>query len=129
MRIEVWSDVVCPWCYIGKRRLERALADFAAAMQRERSGVKVVGITGSNGKTSVKTLVMAILVRAGRAYANPGNRNNEIGLPLSVLDAPEDAQFAVYEISCSVLRRRFLHCGLRRGRVGRQGKLHHPRPA
>ena len=27
MRIEVWSDVVCPWCYIGKRRLERALAD------------------------------------------------------------------------------------------------------
>ena len=29
MRIEVWSDIVCPWCYIGKRRLERALEDFA----------------------------------------------------------------------------------------------------
>ena len=29
MRIEVWSDVVCPWCYIGKRRLEEALAAFA----------------------------------------------------------------------------------------------------
>ncbi|WP_435771545.1 DsbA family oxidoreductase [Nocardioides sp. SYSU DS0651] len=28
MRIEIWADVVCPWCYIGKRRLERALADF-----------------------------------------------------------------------------------------------------
>ncbi|MEJ7834517.1 MAG: DsbA family oxidoreductase [Nocardioides sp.] len=28
MRIEIWSDVVCPWCYIGKRRLEKALADF-----------------------------------------------------------------------------------------------------
>ncbi|MEQ1758811.1 MAG: DsbA family oxidoreductase [Vicinamibacterales bacterium] len=28
MRIDVWSDLVCPWCYIGKRRLERALADF-----------------------------------------------------------------------------------------------------
>ncbi|MDP3891753.1 DsbA family oxidoreductase, partial [Nocardioides sp.] len=28
MRVEVWSDVVCPWCYIGKRRLERALAEF-----------------------------------------------------------------------------------------------------
>jgi len=28
MRIDIWSDVVCPWCYIGKRRLERALADF-----------------------------------------------------------------------------------------------------
>ena len=29
MRIEVWSDIVCPWCYIGKRRLERALEGFA----------------------------------------------------------------------------------------------------
>ncbi|MGZ6751629.1 MAG: DsbA family protein, partial [Nocardioides sp.] len=28
MQIEVWSDVVCPWCYIGKRRLEKALAAF-----------------------------------------------------------------------------------------------------
>ncbi|QNP41351.1 UDP-N-acetylmuramoyl-tripeptide--D-alanyl-D-alanine ligase [Lysobacter solisilvae (ex Woo and Kim 2020)] len=77
---------------------ERALAEFAAAVQRERGNVKVVGITGSNGKTSVKTLVLAILARAGRAYANPGNRNNEIGLPLAVLDAPEDAQFAIYEM-------------------------------
>jgi predicted DsbA family dithiol-disulfide isomerase len=29
MKVEIWSDVVCPWCYIGKRRFERALADFA----------------------------------------------------------------------------------------------------
>ena len=35
MRIEIWSDVVCPWCYIGKRRLERALADFAHRDQVE----------------------------------------------------------------------------------------------
>lgn len=33
MRIDVWSDVVCPWCYIGKRRLERALAGFAHAAE------------------------------------------------------------------------------------------------
>lgn len=76
---------------------ECALADLAAAVQRGRS-TRVVAITGSNGKTSVKTLVAAILERAGRAYANPGNRNNEIGLPLAVLDAPEDADFAVYEM-------------------------------
>src|SRR5690606_32455233 len=31
MRVEIWSDVVCPWCYIGKRRLEKALADFPHA--------------------------------------------------------------------------------------------------
>jgi len=35
MRIEIWSDVVCPWCYIGKRRLERALAEFPHADQVE----------------------------------------------------------------------------------------------
>ena len=76
---------------------ERALADLAAAAQRERS-TKVLAVTGSNGKTSVKTLLLSILNQLGGAYANPGNRNNEIGLPLAVLDAPEDARFAVYEM-------------------------------
>jgi UDP-N-acetylmuramoyl-tripeptide--D-alanyl-D-alanine ligase len=80
---------------------ERALAALAAAVQRDRR-TKVVAITGSNGKTSVKTLVLAILRQAfpgeGEVYANPGNRNNEIGLPLAVLDAPEDARFAIYEM-------------------------------
>ena len=81
---------------------ERALAAFAASMQRERS-TKVIAITGSNGKTSVKSLLLSILQRVGGpgdnvVYANPGNRNNEIGLPLAVLDAPEDAQFAIYEM-------------------------------
>jgi len=76
---------------------ERALASLAAAMQRERSA-KVVAITGSNGKTSVKTLVLSILQRVAPAYANPGNRNNEIGLPLAVLEAPEDARFAIFEM-------------------------------
>ena len=76
---------------------ERALGDFAAAVQRERS-TKLMAITGSNGKTSVKTLLLSILQQLGGAYANPGNRNNEIGLPLAVLDAPDDARFAVYEM-------------------------------
>ena len=69
---------------------ERALAEFAAAVQRSRidAAAKIVAITGSNGKTSVKTLLLAILQRVGPTYANPGNRNNEIGLPLAVLDAP-----------------------------------------
>ncbi len=35
MKIEVWSDIVCPWCYIGKRRLESALADFDHAVDVE----------------------------------------------------------------------------------------------
>ena len=81
---------------------ERALADFAAAVHRERikqgEALKVVAITGSNGKTSVKALTLAILEHVGKTYATPGNRNNEIGLPLAVLDAPEGLQFAIYEM-------------------------------
>ncbi|MET0290280.1 MAG: UDP-N-acetylmuramoyl-tripeptide--D-alanyl-D-alanine ligase [Pseudoxanthomonas sp.] len=76
---------------------ERALARLAAGLQRGR-GTRVVALTGSNGKTSVKALVCAILERAGQTYASPGNRNNEIGLPLAVIDAPDEAEFAVYEM-------------------------------
>jgi len=76
---------------------ERALGDVAAAVQRERT-TRVLAVTGSNGKTTVKTLLHSILAELGAAYANPGNRNNEIGLPLAVLEAPEDARFAVYEM-------------------------------
>ncbi len=76
---------------------QEALGEFAAGMQKDRSAV-VVALTGSNGKTSVKMLTNGILSRVGRTYINPGNRNNEIGLPLAVLDAPEDAEFAIYEM-------------------------------
>ena len=82
---------------VGVADTERALAAIAAALQSGRSG-KVVAITGSNGKTSVKTMLLSILQSAGRAHANPGNRNNEIGLPLAVIDAPDDADFAIYEM-------------------------------
>lgn len=76
---------------------EEALGEIAAGLARTRPAV-VLALTGSNGKTSVKTLLHAILLHAGKAYVNPGNRNNEIGLPLAVIDAPEDAQFAIYEM-------------------------------
>jgi len=88
-------DVPLPQIVVGNT--EHALAAFAAGLQRERDA-DVVAITGSNGKTSVKTLLRSILERTGRTYANPGNRNNEIGLPLAVIDAPEDAEYAIYEM-------------------------------
>ncbi len=74
-----------------------ALAHLAAAMQHERQHT-VLAVTGSNGKTTVKALLLGILRQMESVYANPGNRNNEIGLPLAVLEAPEDAQFAIYEM-------------------------------
>jgi len=76
---------------------QEALAEFAAGMQQGRKAV-VVALTGSNGKTSVKNLITEILNRTGKTYSTPGNRNNEIGLPMAVLDAPEDAEFAIYEM-------------------------------
>lgn len=84
-----------PQVQVGDTQL--ALADLARGLQAARA-TRVVAITGSNGKTSVKTLALAICEQAGRSYGNPGNRNNEIGLPLAVIDAPEDAEFAVYEM-------------------------------
>jgi len=93
--VERLLDVDAPQVLVENSEL--ALARIAAGMQRGRDA-KVVAITGSNGKTSVKTLVLSVLRQAGHAYANPGNRNNEIGLPLAVIDAPEDADFAIYEM-------------------------------
>jgi len=74
-----------------------ALGDLASAVRAQRD-VRVVGITGSNGKTTVKTLVASILSRHGRTHVNAGNYNNELGLPLTLLAMPEDAEYAVLEM-------------------------------
>lgn len=74
-----------------------ALAAIAAAMQHGRPA-RIAAITGSNGKTSVKQMLLAIMRQIGPSHANPGNFNNEIGLPLSVIQCPEDARYAIYEM-------------------------------
>ena len=74
-----------------------ALGDLASAVRAQRD-VRVVGITGSNGKTTVKTLTASILARHGRTHVNAGNYNNELGLPLTLLAMPADSEFAVLEM-------------------------------
>lgn len=59
---------------------------------------RVVGITGSNGKTTVKMMAHAILSHAGKCHGTAGNLNNEIGLPLTLCALPDDARFAVLEL-------------------------------
>lgn len=81
---------------------EEALGEIAGGLAVGRPAV-VLALTGSNGKTSVKNMLQSILTVSGNVYANPGNRNNEIGLPLAVIDAPEDAEFAVYEMGAGKL--------------------------
>jgi UDP-N-acetylmuramoyl-tripeptide--D-alanyl-D-alanine ligase len=76
---------------------QRALGRLAAGLAHGRR-TRVIGLTGSNGKTTVKTLARAILAQVAPTYANPGNRNNEIGLPLALIEQPEDASFGIYEM-------------------------------
>jgi UDP-N-acetylmuramoyl-tripeptide--D-alanyl-D-alanine ligase len=77
--------------------VEAALGDLASAVRAQRHA-RVIGITGSNGKTTVKTLTASILSLHGRTHVNTGSFNNEIGLPLTLLAMPEDAEYAVLEM-------------------------------
>lgn len=69
-----------------------------AAWRRDRLKAKVIGITGSIGKTSAKESIAAVLSQRYKVFRSPGNFNNEIGLPLSLLDCPDDAEIIVLEM-------------------------------
>ena len=88
-------DVDIPQVVVNDTQL--ALGDLASAVRAQRD-VRVVGITGSNGKTTVKTLTASILARHGRTHVNAGNYNNELGLPLTLLAMPADTEYAVLEM-------------------------------
>jgi UDP-N-acetylmuramoyl-tripeptide--D-alanyl-D-alanine ligase len=71
-----------------------------AAAWRERIPARVVAITGSNGKTTVKEMVAAIFSRAGRTRATTGNLNNHIGMPLTLL-AARDEDYLILEMGAN----------------------------
>ena len=89
------ADVDLPQVVVADTLL--ALGDLASAIRAQRRA-RVAAITGSNGKTTVKTLLASILAQCGKTHVNAGNLNNEIGLPLSILAMPEDARYAVLEM-------------------------------
>ena len=72
--------------------------DAAAKERRNALKAKVIGVTGSAGKTTTKELLRAFFSRLGKTYATQGNFNNHIGLPLTILNCPDDAQFLVLEM-------------------------------
>ncbi|KMO75057.1 UDP-N-acetylmuramoyl-tripeptide--D-alanyl-D-alanine ligase [Mycolicibacterium chlorophenolicum] len=78
-----------------------ALARLAAAVAAElvAGGLRIVGITGSSGKTSTKDLIAAVLAPLGEVIAPPGSFNNELGHPWTVLRATADTDFLVLEMS------------------------------
>ncbi len=72
-----------------------------AAHWRKQCSAKVVGITGSNGKTTVKEMVASILRQHGTVLATDGNFNNELGLPLTLFRLRESHDYAVLEMGAS----------------------------
>lgn len=78
-----------------------ALAKLAGAVAAElvAGGLRIIGITGSSGKTSTKDLVAALLAPLGEVIAPPGSFNNELGHPWTVLRATRSTDFLVLEMS------------------------------
>jgi len=75
-----------------------ALATIAGAV-RDRSKARVVGITGSTGKTSTKDILFALCARHLRTVANEGNYNTEIGVPLTLCRIEEDTELVISELA------------------------------
>lgn len=79
---------------------KHALGCFGASW-RDSKSVRVVGITGSNGKTTLKELVAACLGSLGPTLATDGNLNNEIGMPLMLARINEEHEYAVLEMGAN----------------------------
>lgn len=81
---------------------EKALLDLAS-FYRNKLGIKVVGVTGSCGKTSTKDLIAAFLSYKYKVFKTKGNFNNQIGLPLMILELDSSYDVAVLEMGMSNL--------------------------
>ena len=69
-----------------------------AADERGRAGATVIGVTGANGKTSTKDLTASVLGTSMRTHASRDSYNNEVGLPMTILEAPDDTEALVCEM-------------------------------
>ena len=87
--------------------VEIRVADTLAAVQtlarahRDALRAKVIGVAGSNGKTTTKETVAAVLGTRGTTFATPRNENSQIGAPLTILATPDDTAFLVLELGTS----------------------------
>ena len=98
-----------------------------AAHHRQQLRIPVIGLTGSNGKTTSKELVNAVLSRKYKTYATLGNLNNHIGVPLTLLAIDDSIEIAVVEMGANHLGEIALLCGIAdptHGFITNIGKAH-----
>jgi UDP-N-acetylmuramoyl-tripeptide--D-alanyl-D-alanine ligase len=79
----------------------KALQDLARQHRQELKDLTVIGITGTNGKTTTKELVSTVLSRKYRVTFTQGNFNNHIGVPLTLLSITPDTEIAVVEMGAN----------------------------
>ena len=99
--VERAPDAPAPMPFILVRDSVRALGELAAAWRTRLRDLVLVGITGSNGKTTVKEMVAAILGTLGPVSATRGNLNNEIGVPLTLCGLDAGHRSAVVELGAN----------------------------
>lgn len=95
--VEKPGDAPASLTQIQVRSTEAALTMLAKFSRRRFKG-KIIGVTGSVGKTGTKEALAHILSRQGKTFANEGNLNNHIGVPLSLSRMPANAAFAIIEM-------------------------------
>jgi len=95
----------------------RALQQIAR-FYRRKMNVRVIGVTGSVGKTTTKELITEILCQRYQTLKNPGNMNNEIGLPLTILRLRNEHQRAVLEMGFYVAGEIALLCDIALPEIG-----------
>lgn len=83
-----------------------------AKHHRSQLNIPVIGLTGSNGKTTTKELINAVLSEKYKTFATKGNLNNHIGVPLSVLSIEDDTQIAVIEMGANHQKEIEFLCGI-----------------
>lgn len=103
-----------------------ALQDLARHHRRQLM-IPVVGLTGTNGKTTTKELINAVLSQQFNTYATQGNLNNHIGVPLTVLSINSDHEAAVIEMGANHQKEIELLCSISQpshGMITNVGKAH-----
>lgn len=72
-----------------------------ARFHRRNLAIPILALTGSNGKTTTKELITRVLAKTRKVYATPGNYNNHIGVPLTLLAIPEGTDMAIVEMGAN----------------------------